>query len=164
MRFFVCLLFAVFTVTAGARELPPGWRAPTRTEQSLPKDDWRSDSVTRFLVARGNFFGSSLRTEARLLVREDGKEAGVHVRAATGQWIAVLLLSVNDLRTAGLSTLSAGTYRTACGKGYWPCEAGEPDKIQLKHSALVFFAPEGASSVFIWSLASRSFVQVWLSD
>jgi len=164
MRTLAILAAAVFSSPTYASDLPAGWRAPTASEQVPSGGDWRSDSPARFLSARGNFFGSGHQSEARVLVRVDGVEAGLHVKAPDGQWIAALLFSVKSLATTGLSTFPAGDYKTACGKGYSRCEPGEPPEIKLKHEAMQLFTPESSSSVIVWNRTSKSFVQVWLSD
>jgi hypothetical protein len=57
-----------------------------------------------------------------------------------------------------------GQYKTACGKGYWECESGEPEILDLKLPAIEFAKYESASSVFWWNRRAGAFRRTWISD
>jgi hypothetical protein len=64
----------------------------------------------------------------------------------------------------GIRAVRPGSCRTACGKGYAACEAGEPIVLRLKHWAIDFFKEESANSFFYWEGRAASFRKVWISD
>jgi len=57
-----------------------------------------------------------------------------------------------------------GRYQTACGKGYFECEEGEPEEIDFEFPAISFFRFESAGSAFFWDVRDENFKKVWLSD
>lgn len=69
-----------------------------------------------------------------------------------------------DPHGMGLAVLPEGRYRTACGKGYFECEEGEPEEIDVKFPALSFFKFESAASAFYWDRRDAAFKKIWLSD
>jgi hypothetical protein len=68
------------------------------------------------------------------------------------------------LEEVGIDIVQPGEYRTACGKGYWKCGEGEPDKLTLDRPAISFFNFERASSFFFFDSATRSFLRIPISD
>lgn len=146
--------------------LPKGWRAPQSTEI---KGEWRNKNTDRFLVARGDFNGDGIADVARVLVNQEVNKAGLFafVSQKNGQCNIYHLDISNDtkmLQNMGVEKVPPGTYKTACGKGYWNCKQDESPEISLRTDAINYFMPEGANSYFYWDKKSDTFRRVWISD
>ena len=70
----------------------------------------------------------------------------------------------NTIEIMGIEVAKTGTYKTACGKGYWACEKGEPAQLRLHRPAIDFFRFESANSYFIWRASKKKFERIWMSD
>ncbi len=68
------------------------------------------------------------------------------------------------IETFGIELTKPGTYETACGKGYWECKKGEPEKLRLERPGIDFFKYESANSYFIWNDGKKKFDRIWISD
>jgi len=64
----------------------------------------------------------------------------------------------------GVDIVKPGHYKTACGKGYFECEKGEPEVLKLKQPAIDYFRFESANSFFFWDCNTNSFKRIWISD
>ncbi len=64
----------------------------------------------------------------------------------------------------GISLANPGTYRTACGKGYFACSAGEPESVTLKSPGFELFLYESGSVLYFWDERLGSFRKVHVSD
>src|SRR5215469_12862426 len=64
----------------------------------------------------------------------------------------------------GIATVKSGRYETACGKGYWECDLGEPAVLILKHAAIEFFKEDSASSYYVYDRQKNDFTAVAISD
>jgi hypothetical protein len=69
-----------------------------------------------------------------------------------------------ELTRMGIATLPAGRYRTACGKGYFECEAQEPEELVMQWDGIDLFYEESADSVHYLPKRGGEFVHVRLSD
>ncbi len=146
-----------------AKTKDAGWQAPTAAELG---DDWRNSDSDRFAVARGDFDGDGKQDVARLMVSPDRKRAAIVVEmSAAGTKVIPLEGAAPDVLGAmGISVVEAGTHDTACGKGYWACEHGEPAVITLKWDGIDYFKFGSANSVFYLPKPGAKFRRVWLSD
>jgi len=68
------------------------------------------------------------------------------------------------LEDVGVEIVQPGAYQTACGKGYWKCGEGEPDKLSLASPAIDLFVYEKAGSFLYFDPAIRGFREVLMSD
>jgi len=64
----------------------------------------------------------------------------------------------------GVTIAKPGKYKTACGKGYFECEKGEPAELNLKLPAIDYFKEGSANSFFIWDKKAKQFKRIWMSD
>jgi hypothetical protein len=144
---------------------PAGWRDARDAEVA---QKWRSGDPARYLVVRADFNGDHRIDEARLLVREDGNALALVVFIAQADGYKVSILDTIDgsgwLDVIGISLAVPDRYPTACGKGYFECESGEPKELVLLHPAIDCFKEESADSVFYWDDRTGSFRRVWMSD
>jgi hypothetical protein len=115
-----------------------------------------------------DFDGDEVPDEARLLVKEGGVRVALFAQVSTDTAAGPLMLnepeSLSALGYMGIELAPPGEYETACGKGYWECEPGEPPMLVLKHAGMNYFANEGGNSFFFWDFDSRSFKRIWISD
>ncbi|QJC55797.1 hypothetical protein HC248_01080 [Polaromonas vacuolata] len=162
----VVLLFGVQSGFAESADLPTGWRLPTNLELS---DAWRNDDLQRFAAVKGDFNGDGFLDQAMILVSDRGNRLGLFVFLSQIKKTEKVykLDEIKDksfLQVTGLNKVSAGKYKTACGKGYWNCKDGELSEIKISNDAVSYFKKESASSYFWWNKRSNSFVRTWMSD
>ena len=86
--------------------------------------------------------------------------------SADGAGSVVRLAGAKELKAQwyGIETVLPGQYKTACGKGYWACEPGEPAILTLTAPAILFQRFESSSSIFWWNAGSGRFTRTWISD
>lgn len=70
----------------------------------------------------------------------------------------------SSLRAMGVASVRPGTYKTACGKGYWKCKKGEVPEMTIRLDAINYFKTESANSYFYWDAKAAFFKKVWISD
>jgi hypothetical protein len=143
------------------------WRTPIAEE--LGKDaTWRDEDPGRYLIAKADFDGDGKEDIARLLVSDRRDKVGLFVTVRSMKKTSPLLLeSIKDKRmieTFGIELAKPGTYRTACGKGYWSCQKNEPEELRLERPGIDFFKYESANSYFIWNAEKKKFDRIWMSD
>jgi len=152
--------------TRKAVPLPAGWRHASTREAS---SEWRGRDRCRHLVVRADFNGDGLNDQAELLLSESGPEFNLFAFVAQrdGTYREYRLgdaLPLDYFEVMGIRVVRPGSYRTACGKGYAACEAGEPKVLRLRTWAIDFFKEESANSFFYWERRAASFKRVWISD
>lgn len=146
--------------------LPDGWRLPAADEVS---DDWRQVDPARFLLADADLDGDGHADQARLLMRTDGSEFGVFAFLCRehGKVVPHLVLHNRELvyfKVVGIRSVGPGVYRTACGKGFLDCYAGEPQEVRLGHGAIDYFKNESVTNLFYWSADAQTFKWVAIKD
>ncbi|HEY2387805.1 MAG TPA: hypothetical protein VGK30_12650 [Candidatus Binatia bacterium] len=145
--------------------LPDGWRLPAAAEVG---EGWRAADRERFLLTDLDLDGDGHPDQARVLMRIDGAGYGVFAFLCREHDapVAHLILHNRDLayfRGVGIRPVQPGLYRTACGKGFIECYAGEPHEVRLAHAGIDYFKPESITSLFYWSEASQDFKWVALT-
>jgi len=172
MRAHAVILMAVITCCGNARASdnlspPTGWHKPTPDE--LGREPLRDKQPTRYVEARADFDGDGTDDDAALFMADDGMSEGVFVKlssVATSQWTHIE--TVRHPRASGplmgIAVAKPAAFTTACGKGHWKCNEGEPVVVDLKHPAIDFFRFESASSIIYWDSAAREFKRISTSD
>lgn len=166
-RLFLACCLAV-AVAATPADPPSGWRYPTERDY---RDDWaefRKELPVPF-HARADFNGDGLEDEAWILLATRGQAWGLFVFVAQKSGRPMVLQLDEDrgqgrAQWMGIAAIPPGEYRTACGKGYFDCEPGEPEVLRLTRPALDYFRFESANSFFWWDPKTRSFKRTWMSD
>jgi hypothetical protein len=131
--------------------------------------EFRAELPVPFRVT-ADFNGDSLIDEAWILLAKKGKTwtLTVFLRASPTSFAKPIRLeSQSDTLPVyrGIEVVPPGTFKTACGKGYWECKGvTEPPMLTLKNPAINFFLYESASSYFWWDLKARRFRRTWMSD
>lgn len=145
--------------------LPDGWRLPTAAEVS---DRWRRDDRERFLLADADLDGDGRLDQARVLFRTNGSAFGVFAFLCHEDGpVPHLVLHNRELpyfKVVGIRSVAPGLYRTACGKGFIDCYAGEPRELRLAHAAIDYFRNESVTSLFYWSETAQTFKWVAITD
>lgn len=145
---------------------PKGWRIPNSLET---EDDWREEDVNRYLYLKADFNGDGMVDKAYLLIRDDNSEFGLFafVSQKDRSYKTFLLdrkKDTNYLRALGISKVSPGKYKTACGKGIIECAQGEAKEILLEHDALNYFKFGSAEMYFYWDKTTATFKAVGIND
>jgi hypothetical protein len=144
-----------------------GWRALTQSELA-ENLGWRKEDPNFYISVKADFDGDGKEDEARLLINDKENKMGLFVTLSSQKRANPLLLeAIDDKRTIevmGIEVAKPGTYKTACGKGYWACERGEPAVLNLKSPAIDFFRFESANSYFVWDTKTKKFKRIWMSD
>jgi hypothetical protein len=170
---FAKLAFFVGIWTAGATlacaqdiQLPSGWRMPTSSEL---ESGWRNRDPTKYAIVKGDFNGDGIDDQAMLLVstRQQGFALFAFLSQERQKFKTYKLDSNRDLsflQVTGITKVSPGTYRSACGKGYWACKAGEPSEVSIKYESIEYFREESAASYIHWDQGRKQFRRIWISD
>lgn len=165
---FVIGFFTAASTCASAPKvvLPPGWRLPTQSELA---SGWRDDDPARYAIVRGDINGDGITDQAMLLVstHKQGYALFAFISQGRHKFKTYKLDAHKDLsflEIMGIARIPPGTYRTACGKGYWKCEAGEPAELLIKHDSIEYFREESAASYFLWDPRRHNFRRIWISD
>lgn len=163
----VCLVIPV-SCFSGEPLLPEGWRLPTSID-TAPGQGWRNESSDLYLTIAADFNGDGLVDKSMLLVRKKvtGLALFAFVSQKDGTAKAYLLDEIKSneyIKVMGISVAKPGQYKTACGKGYFECQEGEPEEIVLRHPAIDYFKEESANSFFYWDESNKTFKRIWMSD
>ncbi len=164
------LLLASTAYSGDKITLPEGWRFPTEKELSYVS---RKDSPTKYTRAIADFNGDGINDEAFLLksTKFSGEGLFVHLsnKESGFRWIELDVIdwgkqySNVDL-SMGVDIAKPGEYKTACGKGYFECNEGEPLVLKLRRPAINYFRFESANSFFVWDEKKAKFKRIWMSD
>jgi hypothetical protein len=158
------LLIVLFILSA--TNVEAGWRTP-RTGELGRESGWRNGDITRYLLVKADFDGDGKEDVAYLLMNDNDDEIGLFVRLASEKNTPLLIEIIKNrsmLEVIGIGLAKRGTYKTACGKGYWDCEEGEPKRVRLKNPGINLFKYESANSFFIWNTAKKVFDRIVMGD
>ncbi len=161
---FVAVLFLlVFPLALFAND----WRVPDQNDLGQGSN-WRKESADLYLVAKADFDGDGKEDVARLIVNDKENKIGLFVTLSSRKGAQPLLLETlddkNTIEVMGIEVVRPGTYKTACGKGYWKCKKGEAHELKLHRAGIDFFRFESANSYFIWHAGKKKFERTWISD
>ncbi len=150
-----------FAASTKKIDLPKGWK-PTKPI----KDSGCDRSKTDLLTAEGDFNGDGKPDRAKLLAKATGKGIGLWVwLSKEDQPILIKETESEDGKhDIGISLLKPGSYKTACGKGYWQCKGDEVSKVNLKNDGIDLMFCESANALFYWDEISKKFKEIPTSD
>ncbi len=168
----ITLLFALLNIISMAYaqtkpSFPKEWRPASKSDYSEEDLSFMNHRVPNNVHA--DFNGDGLEDSAWILVKDIEKkwELFVFVGKKADEY-ELIKLDENKMTTdklhMGLSRIPKGKHKTACGKGYWDCSAGEPEILNLKNPGIDYFVFESANSVFYWDNHIKGFKRIWLSD
>ena len=128
--------------------MPAGFRFPASADYSGDWAAFRAQIPVPFHVT-ADLNGDGRADEAWLLLADPAPAWALVVFLAsptgTHRVIQLQAESKEDVHRYGIMRADPGRYETACGKGFWTCEADEPAVLSLKLPALQFFLFESAS-------------------
>ncbi len=164
----ISFLLTSISYAGDKMSLPEGWRFPTENELTYMS---RKDSPTRYSKAVADFNGDGINDEAFLLKSTKFSGEGLFVRLSDKQkgfkWIELDVIDWGkeypkvDL-SMGVDIAEPGDYKTACGKGYFECNKGEPEVLKLQRPAIDYFRFESANSFFVWDEKAKLFKRIWM--
>jgi hypothetical protein len=161
------LVTVLLSGVLAARTAPTGYRFPNEEDYSGDWKEFRDQLPTPFVV-REDFNGDGVADEVWLLPASDGFGWALFAFLGSAKGPSTVISLVRNreanVQGFGVSVVEPGPYKTACGKGYWQCEPGEPDVLELQLPAFQFFKYESASSIFWWDRKSAQFRRTWISD
>lgn len=67
------------------------------------------------------------------------------------------------LERDGIAAAQAGTYVTACGRGY-PCVTGERAEVTIANAGIRVISQEGPERIYYYDTRQRAFRSFWISD
>lgn len=161
------LTFPVWSLCKGSSslELPKGWRLPSKKELG---QKWREKSQAKFSSIKADLDGDGKIDQAMILVNKDGKTFGLFVWWGADKFTTSKEVYVEKeiglLQNMGIEVSKPGTFKTACGKGYYDCPKGESEEINLFTEGIDYFQNESANSVFHWDPKEKLFKRTWMSD
>jgi hypothetical protein len=171
MKAILSILFQLSIIAFAESEifLPTGWKRPS---DPIFNQAWRNASKQKYLALGADLNCDGLIDSALILQPESGKGIGVFVflKDAAGNYKCISIYESmkdkanienlkpnvkdkiqNQYRVVwGIEEVINGIYKTACGKGYYDCNKGEPEEINLKCSSINFFLSEGANCFYYW--------------
>ncbi len=162
------ILFASNAVHAEIKiQFPSGWRLAGESDFSKEDLSFMKNCVPTRVDS--DFNGDGFEDTALILMNDAEKKYAlfVYLGQQKGDYTAIKLvehIKDTDKLYMGISLMEPGKHRTACGKGYWDCEPGEPEILTLKHPGVLFSQFESASSVFYWDTLQQEFKRIWISD
>jgi hypothetical protein len=162
---FVCVFALLMPFTISAQDMSD-WRVPTKAELA-DETGWRKDDKTLYLTAEADFDGDGKQDNVSLLVNDKKNSMGLFVELSSQPGKKIKLDEIDDkswIQVMGVTVAKPGKYKTACGKGYWACEDGEPAVLNLKLPAIDYFKEGSANSFFIWDKKTKQFKRIWISD
>lgn len=153
-------------------EVPYGYRLPTKSDIT---GDWKRFNAPNHLEA--DFNGDGIKDEAYILPKEGSKLGyGVFVSInkanggiQTGRKFQMFKLTSRDDMppqsfAIELQKPSNEIWETACGKGYWECEIGEPAEFKIKNPSIMFCYIESGCTMYMWDSDKKSFKEIHFSD
>ncbi len=170
MRSIILLLCFFIAPSVFAFEIPTGWRLPT--EKELSEESLRNKSPTKNAKVEGDFNGDEKVDYAYLLKSTTYSGEGLVIRLSTTSgfsWQVVDEISwgkeyPNVSLVMGIELAVPEKYKTLCGKGYYECESGELEELELKLPGIWHYKFESAASIWYWDSSTNKFKQIWLSD
>jgi hypothetical protein len=164
-------------------KIPTGWKIP---EDSLFKTKWINENHDGYLRIAADFDRNGFIDSVLLLESNDGKHFGIFAFLFDTSAIKAIEIynSAKDtllhkgliehpeykaidmyIAYYGIRVAPEGKYLTACGKGYFDCEANEPETLFLINPGIDFFHFDaGGTRYFYYDYESRSWKFQWMDD
>ena len=160
-------LAVLIAIASQAFNAPPvGYRRPTDSDFVGGWQALRGRDPEPFVV-RADFDSDGAPDEAWLLPGESGGFALFAYLSRAGASPEVVRLAgakTWPIQSHRIEVAAVGRHETACGKGYWACDPGEPAFLELRSPGIMLQQIEGASSIFWWNPKTHRFVRTWFGD
>lgn len=153
-------------------EVPEGYRLPTKADNT---NDWKRFDGPNHLKA--DFNGDGIEDEAYLLPKK-GSNGGFGVFVSINKSKTTIqnvrtfqmfkLIDIDEMSPQSfaieLVEPSEEVWKTACGKGYWKCEAGEPVAVKINIPSIMFCYIESSCNIYMWDGDKLNFKEIVISD
>ncbi|MDR1461522.1 MAG: hypothetical protein LBI78_07755 [Campylobacteraceae bacterium] len=144
-------------------------QAEVINNNNATKQEAWHDNKNRYLSIEGDVNGDNMSDKIQMDISNDGKKLVLVALINEGnnsfkQYILTDDLESNYKEIMGIRLLKAGTYETACSKGYFDCSLEGNLSITIDFNSIEFFKYEGASSIFYWNNENSNFSRIWISD
>jgi len=164
MKNIAIYILALIPSLGFSSEIPHGWEITSSQQYAKEDISWFKGMLPNKVTA--DFNGDGITDTAWLLTNSTKTKLGLFVSISSSKKTYKIIKLFEDTLNGniymGISHLSPGIHKTACGKGYWECTKEEKPFLNLKNSAISFFKFESASSIYYWN--KTKFQRVWLSD
>ena len=158
--------------SALAFKAPNGYRLPVKADNF---DDWKTFNAPNHV--KGDFNGDGIEDEAYILPKK-GSKLGYGVFVSLNKSKTAVqrghnfqmfkLTDSNDMSpqsfSIDLAEPSDEIWKSACGKGYWKCEAGEPSAFKINLPSIMFCYIESACTMYMWDSQKLTFKEITFSD
>ena len=158
----------MISVASYALELPDGWRIPSNEE--LDFESSRNEFQNKGTYIKADFNSDSIDDYAYLLKNLDGSKEALFVNLSKQggyQWhkLDELEFKIDAPNLVMIiSLLAPSKYETACGKGYFECQPGEPEILETKSNSILYSKFASVASIFYYDIGLKKFKQIWVSD
>ncbi len=174
MKIFPLLIICLVTFTntfcqETTLKIPEGWRTPNKYDI---KDDWEVYQKEDYIPYHftNDFDQNELKDEAWILIKNDNTSFGVWVLLKTkdsqfNYLITEVKISSLKPQFIGISKTEKGTFQTACGKGYFDCEPGDPSQVVVTTPQL-WYSPfeSGPGYLIMWNKSEMTFRTYQMTD
>jgi hypothetical protein len=143
------------------------WRTQSHAEMKSNELDWRKKDPNLFLKVTADFDGDGIEDTATILINDKENKMGLFAALSSQPGKRIKLVEFDSKswsEVMGIAVAEPGTYKTACGKGFWDCKADESAVLKLHRPAINLFKIESANSFFIWNPKTKNFNRIWISD
>ena len=123
----------------------------------MTKTRLRLKQLSSLILRVADFNGDGIDDEAYLVKSTKFSGEGLFVCLSDKQkgyrWLTLATIDwgekyPNVNLSMGVDIVNPGEYKTACGKGYYECEKGEPKVLKLNRPAINYSKFESANSFF----------------
>ena len=169
MRIIFFVFFALsFSKADPSIQVADGWRLPNKKDMTGAWSPFLGSKGLPYL-AYADLNGDGISDDAYIALTQKGSQWALFVNlySKSGKPRIIKLMEDNSNtppQNMGISVVSPGKYKTACGKGYWSCKKEEPSELKLSLHAINLYMFESSNSFFWWEKHTGKFVQTWISD
>lgn len=164
-------------------KIPDGWKIPT---DSLFQTKWINENHENYLKTSADFDRNGLSDSVLLLESNDGKHFGIFAFFFDTNEIRTVEIYNSKKDTSlqkgliehpeykaidiykanyGIRIAPIGEHLTACGKGYYECEANEPETLFLENPGIDFFHYDaGGTRYFYYDNKIKNWFFQWIDD
>jgi len=161
--FLLGALAPIMVAACGPDNSGGDWRPVTlESLQGSVNYEYRTGDRGDGLSADGDFDGDGKSDRAVLVSDEAAGKYAVRVELSSGEEHIVAEADLADLPLVGLSTVPAGAYQTACGRGLGDCPEDAAQVIDLQNDGFTLAAFEASSRTFWWE--GGAILSEWTSD
>jgi hypothetical protein len=167
ISFFLFIILS-FSKASPSIQVADGWRLPNPKDMTGAWSPFLGNKELPYLAC-ADFNGDGISDDAYIALAQKGSKWALFVNLNLNSGKPRIIKLEEDSsntppQNMGVSLVSPGRYKTACGKGYWNCKKGEPSELNLNLHAINLYMSEGSNSFFWWEKNTGKFVQTWISD